>query len=213
METISDSYGVPKRDMFKPLIMARKILTLSCTPEAYSDWIQKLKALNERIINDDDREIIYRVLAILFFKYEHEIVQTNKHQIEEILDEAELDTVRFYNHFYNDDMRVIAIQTKAMDMLERRNKILFQIADNDNIKPMTRINALKALDSYINSCLLPNNSPSSINVYGHAMIDASHDKQIKSFDMSKLTGQDTPEFKKLIKEKRQEIEEIIEIEQ
>ena|SRR3990167_111399 len=198
MERLAVAYKKPKREIFRSLMLAQKVLTNNCTMKVYEDWITSLKELHGLLINDDDKTIIYKVLAILFRKYSSEISR-NKHNIDQIMDETGLDPVQFYTHFCDDDMKYMAIQSKAMDMLEKRNEILLDIAENSE-SDSVRVAALKALDTYIVSALEPQ-SPKSINVYGQALIDNSQGKSVKAFDIDKLMGQGDESFKNYIRNK------------
>ena len=210
MDNIANEHNKDKSELFKPLIIARKVLTGKYVEGAYDKWIDMLKGLKSVLEHDaDELEIIYRVLAILFYRYSEDIADA-KYFVEDIIDLVGLDFVEYYNHYTNEEMQYVSIRAKALDMLEKRNKILMQIADNsdsDNV----RVQALKALDHYIESCLLPK-SPNTMNVYGHDVaIDASTGKEVKAFDISKLQGQGDVGFKKMLNKKKGEIEEVEEM--
>lgn len=210
MEEIAGTYDADMREMFKPLLLARKTLSKKCGEDAFDEWIGELKELHDKL-DTNEVDIIYRVLAILFYKHEADIT-AQKHSIEDIIDGIDLNIVCYYDHYYNEEMQVMAIRAKAIEMLDKRNKILMDIAES-TVSPHTRIMALKALDSYINSCLLPQ-SPNAINVYGQTAIDLSQNKQVAAFNIDELMGQGDDEFRKYLRSKKStnEVEEIRTIE-
>lgn len=204
MDEIATTRDKNKRDLFEPLMVARQVLTGKNDENEYDEWIDKLKSLSAELKSDvDDHQIVYRVLAILFYKYPNDI----KYVDEDVLDAVDLDFVEYYNHFTNEEMQYESTRSKALAMLDKRNKILMKIAETSNFDNV-RVQALKALDHYINSCLLPE-SPKAINVYGREIaVDASTGKSVGTFDINELQGQGDAGFKKMLNKKKGEIEEV-----
>jgi len=209
MDTIAKENGANMRELFNPLIMARARLTNKCSDEAFTEWLDKLKQLHDKL-DTEAQDIIYRVISILFYKHDAEIMKQNR-TVDEIINTVGLDTIQYYGHYYNEEMQTVSIQSKAIEMLTKRNRILMEIAENKAESATARIKALAGLDSYIDSCLTPS-GPKAINVYGQTAIDMSSGKQVAAFNLDKLGGQGDPDFKRFIRGAVQKKEEIDEIE-
>lgn len=203
MRFIADSYDMDRNELFTPLLMARKILTTKCSKENFEKWIGNMKALYEKL-DDDNHAVIYKTLAVIICKYSEEIRSAHNWFEDDMVLELGLDSGTFYSHYYDDEMMAYAHASRIAELHQRRNRSLLEIAENKSESGHVRI---KAWDSLISASkeggqVLP------INVYsGQTLITNT----AQNPDWSKLEGYGDESFRKRLKSK-EELEEIKTIE-
>jgi len=199
LERLSQKYGKDRKELFRPLLLSRKFLTTVVDLSKIEEWKLQIKELNE-FLDVDDRDIICKVLAIIYYKYEPNTIYPAKPTADDLLKETGVDDVTFHGYYYNDDMRQYAQISKDIELLDRKIQSLVKLAEDNQVRPYTRIQAWKEITSHIEKRMAA--SASYINVYtGQALIaNNSGNKTINGVDITKLMGQGDKEFRSKIKE-------------
>jgi hypothetical protein len=198
MQALAEKYETKRKELFRPLMLARKVLTNKCEKDVYDDWHTEMGEMIGKIY-DDDIDIVYRVLALLFFKYSKEIKKSHDLMIDDFITQTELDDMTFYTHYYDDDMQQYAHASRIVELMETRTDLLLEIAKDRQISGAARVNALKELTSFAENYFSPDGTPININMQQGLVGINAGTGQGTGFDWSKLGGQDSDTFKDRLK--------------
>jgi hypothetical protein len=207
MDAIAKKQKQGKHVLFKPLIMAREILTSNPAGDKYEEWVDEMKSLVDEL-HGEKGEIIYRVMAVLLYKYKYEI-DKHKHKLEDIIEDIGVDRTEFYSHYYSDDMREDANKAKTIEFHGMRNDMLMSLAENatdDALKYKALVEIGKSIKVEAPKKVVVNSK--------NAAVDLSTNKEVgMAFDIDELSGQGDPDFRRRIKGNGStELEEIETIE-
>ena len=203
MQALADKYELDRKEMFRPLMLARKVLTNKCEEAAFNSWLASMTELNEVLCKEDDTEIIYEVLAMVFYKFKKEIKAAGQTSSDQIISQVGLEDMAFYEKFYDESMQQYAHYTKAIEMMEKRTELLLEIAEDSLSGGTARVSALKELTKYAEGVYASGGQPIHINA-DQALIGINQSDVGKN-DWSKLEGYGDESFRKRLKENDKDI--------
>lgn len=200
MESVAKLQSSDAQTLFAPLMVARSILTAETTKKEYDDWVDSLTTLVQHT-DKKAHQIIYRVLAVIHFKYEHEMKKVGKYSPLNLLLKVGLEKGAYYYHFEHPDMRrqVFAdfgvSDVEAFALIRKKMKVLESIMDKGETD-RDRVAASKELTKYVDHLIIP--SKKSNFFANNMMMDNSKDKTIHNtqVDFSKLPSMEDVNVRK-----------------
>lgn len=202
MDAISKAHKRERNDMFRAIAFAKRFLTKKYHSDEFMNWVKMMKTLNDAL-QGDERNVVCKVMAIIYFKYEDEVIATVKQDIEKILKKIGIDETIFYDYYHDANMRKEALESRDVEIMEEMIKSLSVIAKDTEVDPRVRIQAWKQITQHIND-LAKAAGRRPIHVKAdNVAIDASTGKQVgagSGFDLGRLIGQGDKEFRSKIKE-------------
>lgn len=200
MELVCKKQKTDVQILFAPLMIAKFILTTKTKQAEYDEWVDSLTEL-VRITDDKGRQVIYRVLAILHFKYKHAIEKAGRYAPLELILKIGLTKGAYYYHFEHPDMRKQVFadygvsDTEAFSLIRKKMDTLESIMVN-GILDRDRIAASKELTKYVDHLILPGKKGNFFST--NMLVDNSRDKQITNnqVDFNALPGMDNEDVRK-----------------
>jgi len=200
MESVSKRQSLDVQTLFAPLMVAKTILTTNTPQKEYDDWVKSLTAL---VKNTDQKghQIIYRVLAILHFKYEHNMNLVNRYAPLTLILKIGLEKGAYYYYFEHPDMRKQVFadfgvsDIEAFSIIREKMDVLRSIMKK-SLFDRDRILASKELTKYIDCMIVPNKKNNFFA--NNMMMDNSKDKSITNnvIDFNSLPGMDRDDVRK-----------------
>jgi hypothetical protein len=187
MCALAEKYGRDYKEMFRPLILAHKVLTTCYAYERYEGWKERLMKLH-RSLEGEDKNIVCKIIVMLYYSYADEIAKNKKPVMDDLIAQLGLDDVTCYNYYIDDEMKRSAKENKDLEFRERRIRSLMEIAESPETKPFVRLQAWREIEKHTKE---KNNNK---------QFGGISDKKTKEVDTEKHTGQGTKEFRDRLKE-------------
>lgn len=201
MESVCKKQSVDMQVLFQPLMVAKSILTEPTPQKEYDDWVESLTGL-VRQTDQKGHLIIYRVLAILHFKYEHEMKKANRYAPLTLILKIGLEKGAYYYHFENPEMRKQIFadfgvsDVEAFSLIRMKMDVLKTIMKDESAWARDRIAASKELTKYVDCLIMPDKKSSFF--VDNMMLDNSKDKKVinNQVDFSKLPSMEDVNVRK-----------------
>lgn len=188
MDAIATRYGRDRKEMFRALMVVPKYLCSSKYSETLENWKNMVKRLLAEL-KDEDKDIVYKVLATYCYKYEMELAREDKSYLDNMIKSFNLDGAHFYDYYCDGEIRQYAEECRKTELMDRKIRALMEIAESCESSPFIRMKAWKEIDV----CMKTRGDGNK----GHKGIS---DKKEKVEDVTKSVGQGSREFRERLKE-------------
>jgi hypothetical protein len=201
MMRIADAKSVGFYTYFSAILQAQYMMTCSdkrVTGEEYENWIKSLKEFFDQA-DDVERNIVYKKLAMLHFRYEYEIQQVGKYDVQELVAKLGMNRDEYYHHYRHPHMRekmvrdFVSAGFDPITIIRKKTEVMLTIMEDTTAARKDRIAAGKELTKYIDYKVMPDKK--NVVFGNNVMVDESTNKQINSgntnmIDFSALPGMD-----------------------